>query len=111
VKANAAGSSAVEANLSAFRGHPNIEIRWHSNSVATLSFLSVRGLFANSAQFDIAIRKLLPELQPGSQRLHENPIFSFRVSVYFNDVAFAVVFSSEVVSHQNHHRSPQQPPN
>ena len=58
------------------------------------------------AQFDMAIWKFLPELQSGSQRLHENPIFGFRLSVYFDDVAFASWISGEVVSHEDHHRSP-----
>ena len=71
----------------------------------------MRGLFASVAQFDMAISELLPELQSGSQRLHENPIFGFRLSVYFDDVAFASVVSGEVVPHENHHRSPQQPSN
>jgi hypothetical protein len=66
----------------------------------------VRGLFAYVAQFDMAIWKLLPELQSGSQRLHKNPIFGFRLSVYFDDVAFVSMVVSEVVPHENHHRSP-----
>ena len=61
----------------------------------------MRGLFAHVAQFDMAIRKLLPELQSGGQRLDENPIFGFRLSVYFDDVAFASVVSGEVVPHEN----------
>ncbi len=48
----------------------------------------VRRLVASVAQFDMAIRKLLSELQSGSQRLDEKPIFGFRLSVYFDDVAF-----------------------
>jgi hypothetical protein len=70
---------------------------------------SVRSLFARVAQFDVAIRILLPELQSGSQRLDENPILGSSLSVYFDDVAFASVVSGEVVPHENHHRSPQQP--
>ena len=66
----------------------------------------VRGLFVHVAQCNMAIRKLLPELQSGSQRLHENPVFGFRLSVYFYNVAFASVVSGEVVPHENHHRSP-----
>ena len=66
----------------------------------------MRGLFAYVAQFDMAIRKLLPELQSRSQRLRENPIFGFRLSVYFDDVTFASAVSGEVVPHENHHRSP-----
>ena len=61
----------------------------------------MRGLFAYVAQFDMAIRKLLPELQSGSQRLDENPIFGFRLAVYFDDVAFASVVSGEVAPHEN----------
>jgi hypothetical protein len=61
----------------------------------------VRGLVAYVAQFDMAIRKLLPELQSGGQRLDENPIFRFRPSVYFDDVAFASVVSGEVDPHEN----------
>jgi hypothetical protein len=61
----------------------------------------VSGLFAYVAQFDVAIRKFLPELQSGSQRLPENPIFGFGLSVYFDDVAFASVVSGEVVPHEN----------
>jgi hypothetical protein len=61
----------------------------------------VRSLFAYVAQFDMAIRKFLPELQSGSQRLHENPIFRFGLSVYFDDVAFASVVSGAVVPHEN----------
>jgi hypothetical protein len=66
----------------------------------------VRGLFARVAQFDVAIRILLPELQSGSQRLYENPILGSCLSVYFDDVAFASVVSGEDVPHENHHRSP-----
>ena len=72
---------------------------------------SVRGLVAEVAQCDMAIRKLLPELQSGSQRLNENPIFGFRLSVYFDDVAFAGVVSGEVVPHENHPSFAQQPSN
>jgi hypothetical protein len=61
----------------------------------------VCGLFVLVAQFYLAIRKLLPELQSGSQRLHENPIFRFGLSVYFDDVAFASMVSGEVVPHEN----------
>ena len=66
----------------------------------------MRGLFARVAQFDVAIRILLPELQSGSQRLYENPIFGSCLSVYFDDVAFASVVSGEDVPRENHHRSP-----
>ena len=67
--------------------------RWRERWQSTCKSLAarrklVRGLLAYVAQFDMAIRKLLPELQSGSQRLHENPIFRFRLSVYFDDVAF-----------------------
>ena len=61
----------------------------------------MRGLFARVAQFDVAIRILLPELQSGSQRLYENPILGSCLSVYFDDVAFASVVSGEVVPHEN----------
>jgi hypothetical protein len=61
----------------------------------------VRCPFAYVAQFDMAIRKLLPELQSGSQRLHENPIFRFRYSVDFDDVTCVRRVIGEFVLHEN----------
>jgi hypothetical protein len=56
------------------------------------------------AQFDVAIRELLPELQSGSQRLYKRPKFSFCLSVDFDDIEFVLAVSSEVVPHENHQR-------
>ena len=61
----------------------------------------MRRLVANVAQFDMAIRKLLPELQSGSQRLHENPIFGFRLSVDLDDVTCVRSVIGEFVLHAN----------
>jgi hypothetical protein len=66
-------------------------------------------LVARVAQFDVAVRKFLPELQSSSQRLFEGPIFSFRLSVHFDDIAFMSVVSGEVASHENHQTLPPEP--
>ena len=60
----------------------------------------VRGV-AGIAQFDAAVRKLLPELQARLQRFHENWIFCFRDPVDFYDVTFESEVSGEVVPHEN----------
>ena len=61
----------------------------------------MRGLVAYVAQFDRTVRKLLPELQSGSQSLHENPIFGFRLSVDFDDVTCVRRVIGEFVLHEN----------
>ena len=68
----------------------------------------VLSLLVHVAQFDVAIRKLLPELQARSRRLCKSSVFSFWSPVHFDNIAFACVVSGEVVPHQNPQHSPQE---
>ena len=64
----------------------------------------VLSLLVHVAQFDVAIRKLLPELQARSQRLCKSSVFSFWSPVHFDNIAFACVVSGEVVPHESRQR-------